>query len=182
MPVTVGDLAVDLRLATATDATLPAAQTVILTRLLATAETLVSERAGGAPESLRDQAVIAIAAFMYDKPSSPAGNRYSNAWASSGASEILSRYVTRRARVIGGPTATATGTSTGVDTVEVNRLIALWISENFNSAGLPMPSTPAEAAGGISTTIRSWTAALIRRAIDARVARIEQRLDALENG
>ena len=35
--ITVGDLAVDLRLATATDAALPAAQTLILTRLLATA-------------------------------------------------------------------------------------------------------------------------------------------------
>ena len=180
MAITVGDLAVDLRIATAVDAALPAAQTAILSRLLATAQTLVTERAGGAPESLRDQAVLAVASYMYDRPSAGAGNRYANAWASSGASELLSRYVARRARVIGGPTATATGT--GVDTVEVNRLIALWISENFNSAGLPMPATPAEAAGGISTTIRSWTAALIRRAIDARVARIEQRLDALENG
>ena len=69
MATTVGDLAVDLRIATAVDAALPAAQTAILTRLLATAETLVSERASAAPESLRDQAVLAISAYMYDRPS-----------------------------------------------------------------------------------------------------------------
>jgi len=33
----------------------------------------------------------------------------------------------------------------------------------------PMPATPAEAAGGTSTTIRGWTAALIRAAINAVV-------------
>ena len=163
MAITVGDLAVDLRLATSVDSTLPAAQTLILTRLLATAETMVAERASSAPSALRDQATIAIAAFMYDKPSSPAGTRYSNAWASSGASEILSRYITRRALVIGAQTATATA------------------EPREPAPSRPMPATPAEAAGGTSTAIRSWTASLIRAAIDARVARIEQRLDALEN-
>ena len=38
-----------------------------------------------------------------------------------------------------------------------------------NASVRPMPATPAEAAGGTSTTIRGWTAALIRAAINAVV-------------
>ena len=38
-----------------------------------------------------------------------------------------------------------------------------------NANTRPMPATPAEAAGGASTTIRGWTAALIRAAINAVV-------------
>ena len=164
MSVTVGDLAVDLRLATATDATLPVAQSRHSDKVVGDRggagiragglRSRIAARPGGGRQSRR---------FLYDKPSSPAGNRYSNAWASFGGElRSLSRYVTRRARVIGGPTAAA---ATEPREPAPNR---------------PMPATPAEAAGGISTTIRSWTAALIRHAIDARVARIEQRLDALE--
>ena len=38
-----------------------------------------------------------------------------------------------------------------------------------NANANPMPATPGEAAGGTSTTIRGWTAALIRAAIEAVV-------------
>ena len=171
MAVSVADLAIDLRLlatppaageSTSVPPGLATAQVAILTRLLATAETLVAERAPGAPDPLKDAATLAIAAYMYDRPTAGAGSRYANAWSFSGASEILTAHVRRRARVIGGPGAVEPSSGESVPK-------------------LPMPATPAEAAGGTSTAIRSWTASLIRAAVDARVARIEQRLDALES-
>ena len=171
MAVSLADLAIDLRLlatppaageSTSVPPGLEAAQVLILTRLLAVAETLVAERAPGAPDPLKDAATVALSAYLYDRPSAGAGTRFANAWANSGASELLSAYLRRRALVIGGPTAAAATEPGG------------------SVPSRPMPATPAEAAGGTSTTIRSWTAALIRHAVDARVARIEQRLDVLE--
>ena len=171
MAVSVADLAVDLRLlatppaageSTSVPPGLATAQVAILNRLLAVAETLVAERAPSAPDPLADAATVALSAYLYDRPSAGAGTRFANAWANSGASELLSAYVRRRALVIGAPTAAA--------------------EPGGSAPSRPMPATPAEAAGGTSTTIRSWTAALIRHAVDARVARIEQRLAALENG
>lgn len=189
MAVTVADLAIDLRIlatppadgeSTAAPPGLEAAQVAVLARILATAQVLVTERASSAPEALRDQAVLAIAAYLYDRPSAGAGTRYANAWANSGASEILSAYVTRRARVIGaGPTAAAAATpaapgggvseSRVTELIEEHRANASAHHTPEQAGNLPMPATPAEAAGGVSTTIRSWTSALIRAAINAVV-------------
>lgn len=101
MAVTVGDLALDLRLIT--DATTPLAlgQGAILTRLLAAAETIVNERTSGAPDATREAAILAIAGYLYDKPSAGSGTRYASAWRNSGASDLLASYVRRQAVVIG---------------------------------------------------------------------------------
>ena len=101
MAVTLKDLAVDLRIITNPADTVEPGQIVILTRLLAVAETLVAERAGDAPEALKDSAIISIASYMYDKPSAGAAGRYANAWTNSGAAAILANYIRRRAKAIG---------------------------------------------------------------------------------
>ena len=63
MAVNVADLALDLRLIADLSVDVPAGQVAILTRHLAAASALVSERTSGAPEALADQAVLAIASY-----------------------------------------------------------------------------------------------------------------------
>ena len=101
MAIVVTDLAVDLRIITNPTFTVEAGQVVILTRLLAVAETLVFERAGTAPDALKDSAIIYIASYMYDKASAGAAGRYANAFVNSGAAAILANYIRRRAKAIG---------------------------------------------------------------------------------
>ena len=105
MAVTLADLAVDLRVITNPEDTIEPGQIVILTRLLAVAETLVSERAAGAPAALKDSAVISLASYLYDKPTAGAAGRYANAFVNSGAASLLSNYIRRRAKAIGPITA-----------------------------------------------------------------------------
>ena len=179
MPVTVADLAVDLRLLATPPAAgesqsvppgLAAAQVAVLTRVLATAQTLVAERTPTAPALLCDQAILNIAGYLYDRPTASPGTRFANAWGNSGASELLAAYVRRRARIVGGAAAAAaTGTPGGavLDPDAINELIRLWFEANFQAGGLPMPATPLEAARGTSTTIRSWTSELIRTNVNA---------------
>ena len=78
-----------------------AGNTAILTRHLAAAEALVTERTTGAPDALKDAAVLAIASYLYDRPSAGSGTRYASAWRNSGASDTLGAYVRRRVGVIG---------------------------------------------------------------------------------
>ena len=101
MAVSLADIALDLRLITVAAQPITAGHTSILTRLRSTAESMVLERAPLAPVALRDQAVIAIAAYLFDKPTAAPGNRYSNAWTNSGASVFLAAHVSRVARAIG---------------------------------------------------------------------------------
>ena len=133
MAVSVGDLALDLRLiADATEA-VPDGQTAILTRQLGAADALITERTSGAPDALKDAAALAIAAYLYDRPTAGGGTRYASAWRNSGASEILSAYVRRRAVVIGGGAAGASeplAPGGGLSTAEVNALIAAYAGEH----------------------------------------------------
>lgn len=113
MAVSVGDLALDLRIITDDAAAVPAGQSAILARHLGAAEALVSERTSGAPDALRDAAVLAIASYAYDRPTAGGGSRYASAWRNSGAAEILSAYIRRRAVVIGGPQTAAARAAPG---------------------------------------------------------------------
>ena len=183
MAVSVGDLALDLRLLAApvadddnpaAPAALAGADISILARLLATAEAMVTERSEGAPDALRDSAVIAIAAYMYDRPTTAGNTRFASAWTNSGASEILSAYIRRRALSIGSNTSALTGAGVpgvGVDRAAVLALIQDWAetgnAERLPAGKLPMPPSPAEARGGIATAIRSWTSQLVHTAINA---------------
>ena len=101
MAVVLADIAVDLRIITNPEDTVEPGQVVILTRLLAVAETLVNERAATAPSALKDSAIISISSYMYDKPSAGAAGRYANAFVNSGAASLLANYIRRRAKAIG---------------------------------------------------------------------------------
>ena len=109
MAVTVRDVALDLRLIAATDAALEAAVEAVLARHLGASQAFIMERAPDAPEALADAAVVAMAAYMFDRPSAPSGGRFASAWTNSGAASMLARYVRRRARAIGVAGAAATG-------------------------------------------------------------------------
>ena len=92
-------------------------QLAILTRLAAVAEALVAVTAPDAPETIRDEAVIRIASYLYDAPTSAASDRYAAAMVNSGAGGLLSRWVSRRA-VTGGELAPP-----GLDAAGVQALI-----------------------------------------------------------
>ena len=95
-------------------------QLAILTRLAAVAEALVSVTAPDAPEIIRDEAVIRIASYLYDAPTSAGSDQYAAAMVNSGAGGLLSRWVSRRA-VTGGPAGTPD--AGGIDAAAVQALI-----------------------------------------------------------
>ena len=78
-------------------------QLAILTRLMEVAEALVSATAPDAPETIRDEAAIRIAAYLYDAPTSAASDQYAAAMVNSGAGGLLARWVVRRAVTGGKP-------------------------------------------------------------------------------
>ena len=67
----------------------------IIERLLNTADALVQKRTVGLPESVRVQAVIQVASFLYDMPL-----QASNAWIRSGAMDICRPWLRRRGGVL----------------------------------------------------------------------------------
>ena len=63
---------------------------------------MVDERVrDDAPEAIKDMAVVAVASYLFDRPSAAPGLRFSNAWANSGAEAMLSPWIDRRAVAIG---------------------------------------------------------------------------------
>ncbi len=105
MAVTVAQLAVELRIATDPDTPPDEPLASVLSRALRAAKAVVHERVNPAtPEALRDIGVIAVASYLFDRPSAAPGARFANAWENSGAGAMLSRWMTRRAVAIGGET------------------------------------------------------------------------------
>ena len=100
MAITVKDLAIELRLSVDGD-DLDAAQTAVLTRLKAVGESLVDAYADGAPDSVRDEAVIRVCAFLYDVAPAMATTP-TNPLMLSGAQSLLSLWRPQRAHVLGG--------------------------------------------------------------------------------
>ena len=172
MAVTLADLAVDLRITTNPEDTIEPGQIVILTRLLAVAETLVSERAAGAPEALKDSAAILLASYLYDKPTAGAAGRYANSWVNSGAASLLSNYIRRRAKAIGpgaeavSQNGTPSTPSEGVDEEAVRALLADWAEEG-NASPIPV-SKLSEARGTPDQAARDAAQAASEQAVSAQ--------------
>ena len=104
MAVTVAVLATELRLTTDASAAPPEPLNGVLARTLRASQAIVSERIrDDAPEAIKDLAVIAVASYVHDRPSAPQGERFANPWRNSGAEQMLSRWISRRAVAIGGP-------------------------------------------------------------------------------
>ena len=70
----------------------------IISRLLGVSQAFVAIAAPEAPEAIADEATIRMmAATLYDSPTAAAGDRYAAAWRNSGAENLVSRWVVRRA-------------------------------------------------------------------------------------
>ena len=64
----------------------------ILSRYLGVGAALVELLAPGAPEPIQDEAVIRLAAYLYDSPPAASGSGFSDAWRNSGASGLVQRW------------------------------------------------------------------------------------------
>ena len=171
MAVTLADLAVDLRVITNPEDTIEPGQIVILTRLLAVAETLVSERASSAPDALKDSAVIQIASYLYDKPTAGAAGRFANSFVNSGAASLLANYIRRRAKAIGpgaeavSQNGTPSTPTQGVDEDAVRALLADWAEEGNVS---PIPVSKLSEARGVDPSARDAAQAASEQAVSAQ--------------
>ena len=68
----------------------------IVTRLGGVGEALVTLYADSAPLAVRQEAIIRLAAYLYDSPDIRSGDRYAAAWRNSGAASLVSPWVERR--------------------------------------------------------------------------------------
>ena len=73
-------------------------ETAQVTRLHAYAQAAISKRAPDAPEVVSNEAMVRLAAYLYDQPLAPTGDGYASALRNSGAGSILGPYVVVRAR------------------------------------------------------------------------------------
>ena len=69
----------------------------LLSRLLLVSQEFVEIAAPDAPEGIADEAAIRLTATLYDSPTAASGDRYAAAWRNSGAENLVSRWVVRRA-------------------------------------------------------------------------------------
>ena len=72
-----------------------------LMRVLATATAMVDKYAGGAPEPVANGACALLAAYLWDRPESPAYGSHAAILRNSGAASMLSPWRVRNAGVVG---------------------------------------------------------------------------------
>ena len=113
MAVTINKLAVNLRITTSVTQQVEEPYLSILTSILNWAIETVDSNAPQATESAKDLAVYQLSAYLYDKPQASRGLAYSNAWANSGAANILRRWIQRRAIIVDEPSTNGAGTPGG---------------------------------------------------------------------
>ena len=110
------------------------------TRLLAYATEAVTQRAPFAPTATQNEAVVRLAAYLYDQPTASRGDNYANAMRNSGAGRMLLPWVEHRL----GSTAAASGTAAqeaaglglrllGSEAVDVAT------AQTWTATGLPVP-------------------------------------------
>ena len=139
-------------------------------RLLSYATEAITKHVATAPDAVHNEAAIRLASYLIDQPNAGRGAMFANALQNSGAASILLPYRVHRAGSVAGATTAAESPGpAGLSRAEVEGIVAAAIAALPTPPTLPMPATPAEAAGGTSTTIRGWTAALIRAAVNAVV-------------
>ena len=181
MAVTVTQLSAALRLGDGVTAPVEP-QLAILTRLLGLAQATVAVYAStGTPDAAMDQAIILFSSYLYDQPDAPRGQGYSVAFRNSGAAHVLEPWKVRGLGLLEEGTTPASvpvpvPSVGGLDRTQVQTLIdaairshSVQASAHHAKTALPMPANNAEADAAISTTIRAWTGALIRRVVEAIV-------------
>ena len=96
--ITALQLAAELRISDGTTALIEP-QASIISRVLGTATAIVERYAPNAPESIQNEAVVRLAAFLYDAPPG-SSTRFVNAFDLSGAKALLASYRSLRASAI----------------------------------------------------------------------------------
>ena len=104
MAVTVAQLAVALRI-DADGANLESSVEALLLRMLGTGTSLAAQTAGGAPDDVKDQAVVLFCQYLYDQPPSPEGELFADAWRFSGAESIVQPWFGYSTDALRGPAA-----------------------------------------------------------------------------
>ena len=150
MAVTVGQFAYAIQ-ASADGTSLLPELSERLSRLLGTATATVELLAPSAPSEVKDSAVIAMGAYLFDQP--PAGRHasFANAFHNSGAGSLLSFWTMKG---FAGSAGAAAGVSTGgIDQDAVNALIAI------HAAILNAHHEPGTGGGTTDQTARDAAAA-----------------------
>ena len=183
MAVTLAQLGVHLRITSDAETAPTGAIAVVLGRVLATSNAMVDAYAPDAPDAIADEAVVRLAGYLYD--SDPSGNSPGGpaAMRASGAASLLAPYRVRRGGLIGAEQASSAPTPStggpGVDQTARDAIAAEMMAREAadtrietkadNALNRLMPPSNNEADAATATTIRGWTAALIRRVVEAIV-------------
>ena len=188
MAVDVTQLAPSLRLTEGTEApTEPILS--ILTRLLGVSEAFVELRASSAPQATKDEAVVSMASYMYDRPKAAPETRYADVWRFSGAAFIVAPWVVQRLGDASGEALPPSG-SGGLSDAERARLLpdnvadgqvavyqdasGLWVAEDIPAGQGGTEDAVARAAAAAAQDVIDHNAAGdahadIRDAIEGRV-------------
>lgn len=100
MAISVNELAVHLRISAHAGQSLNEPDRTIVSQLHNWAQGEIENRTEDAPEHAVDMAVILLAGYRYDAPTSAAGARFANAWENSGAANVLRKWTKRRGIVL----------------------------------------------------------------------------------
>ena len=141
----------------------------ILSRLLGVSQAFVQIAAPEAPEAIADEATTRMSAYLFDAPTAASGDRYAAAWRNSGAENLVSRFVVRRAGSEGEGVPDA-GTSTGgLDDAQVRAIVGSLLGEHADIDNVH--HTPPEGGGGDVTAHNAANDAHedIREAVGDRV-------------
>ena len=99
MALTVVELAAAMRIGDGVTA-LSEPENGVVSRLLGVGTALAEKHAPDAPEDIKNEATIRVAAYLYDSPFAGSGERYASAWRNSGAYSLLQPWIERQAEVV----------------------------------------------------------------------------------
>ena len=122
MAVDVTQLAQSLRL-TDDEAAPTGSLLGILERLLGVGEAVVELRAPAAPQVSKDEAIISMASYLYDRPKAAAEASYANAWRFSGAASLVAPWDVQRLGDASAEALPLSGSGGGLSDAERARLL-----------------------------------------------------------
>ena len=165
--LTVAELSAAMRLGDSAEETAEA------TRLLAFATEAVTKHASEAPDATQNEAVIRMAAYLFDQPNAGRGTGYANAGRNSGAWAILLPYRIHRAGTTGEAVAAAQAAVGSVENpvtnvqIDSGNLVVTFADGASTSEALPAGMT---GGAGVDQTARDAAAAAQSTANDASTA------------
>lgn len=146
------------QLRTAVRAGPSSADTEILTRLLGVGQALVQVTASNAPETVRDEAVIRVAAYLYDQPNAGSRSNFATAMRSSGAMALLMPWRVHRAGIAGLAETMAEAAASGNPVVNV-AISGSTLTVTFQDGTTRDETLPAGGDGAVDQTARDAAAA-----------------------